>query len=253
MSTKPPAFQFYPKDYESDELVKMMSLEQEGAFLRLLCHAWLHGSIPADKPALARICRVPTGKMARLWPGVEPCFVESEPGRLINRRQERQREAQERHREGRVKAGQKGADAKWKKVAEPSNGNGNAIDLPMAKDGSPFATPFPSASATDGELAPVVSSSEKPPNANGNGLTDEERKTYADDVWSKFLEVSGLRGTRLMSPGEYSTLSGWMDGGIPLRVVLRGLSECRGKGRMLSYYHSAVQEAYEQNRQAVPL
>lgn len=105
---------------------------------------------------------------------------------------------------------------------------------------------------TDGELAPVTDSAPTKP-THGNGLTDEERKTYADDVWSKFLEVSGLRGTRLMSPGEYSTLSGWMDGGIPLRVVLRGLQDTRGKGKMLSYYHSSVQQAYESWRQAVPL
>jgi hypothetical protein len=42
---KPPAYQWYPKDYESDEAVRLMTYEQEGIYRRLLDHQrapWQH-------------------------------------------------------------------------------------------------------------------------------------------------------------------------------------------------------------------
>lgn len=52
---KSPAFQFYPKDWISDAKVCELSLEEEGAYIRLLSHCWLEGSIPADPARCARI------------------------------------------------------------------------------------------------------------------------------------------------------------------------------------------------------
>jgi uncharacterized protein YdaU (DUF1376 family) len=151
MSTKPPAFQFYPKDYETDEHVKMMSLEQEGAFLRLLCHQWLTGSIPADRPAQAKLCRVPAGKMARLWPGVAPCFADAGEGRLMNPRMERQREAQARYSAERSQAGRRGAEKRHgSAIAQPSPSHSSAT----AKPKPPSATA--SATANGNGLAPAA-------------------------------------------------------------------------------------------------
>ena len=45
---KTPAFQFYPNDYLSDTNVMLMTAEQEGHYIRLLCICWKDGSIPAD-------------------------------------------------------------------------------------------------------------------------------------------------------------------------------------------------------------
>ena len=45
---KSPAFQFYPSDYTSSQRVRLLTLEEEGAYINLLCSCWLHGSIPAD-------------------------------------------------------------------------------------------------------------------------------------------------------------------------------------------------------------
>lgn len=103
------------------------------------------------------------------------------------------------------------------------------------------------------ERALVVSDSDKAPNGNGNGVPEEQRQRYAEEVWSEFLRVSGQRTTRLASPSEFAMLKSWMDAGIPLRIVLRGLTDCVGKGKSLNYYAPAVLEAIEANRQAVPL
>jgi len=55
MSSKPPAFQFYPSDWLGSQRVSLMSLEEEGAYIRLLSYCWQHGSIPADPEQIARL------------------------------------------------------------------------------------------------------------------------------------------------------------------------------------------------------
>lgn len=140
---KRPAFQFYPKDYESDENVKLMSLEQEGAYLRLLCHAWLHGSIPEEVGPLARICRVSRRKMAGLWPGVRLCF-EPRDGRLVNPRMERDRADLDAFRRERSESGRRGARSRWGRTktqrsggqrSANGSGNGSGTGELMANDG----------------------------------------------------------------------------------------------------------------------
>jgi hypothetical protein len=55
MSSKPPAFQFYPSDWLGSQRVSLMTLEEEGAYIRLLSYCWQHGSIPADPEQIARL------------------------------------------------------------------------------------------------------------------------------------------------------------------------------------------------------
>ena len=57
MTEKAPAFQWYPKDYLSDLNVVVMTLEEEGAYRRLMDYCWLHGSIPDDMAALGAMCK----------------------------------------------------------------------------------------------------------------------------------------------------------------------------------------------------
>lgn len=156
MPDRAPAFQFYPKDYESDEHVKLMDLAQEGAYLRLMSNQWMNGSIPSDICQLAKICRTTPAKMRALWPGLAPCFVVAAEGRLVNRRLERQREEMLSHRAERSEAGRRGANSKWH---SHGSANGSAINQPLAKNGSPS----PSASPT---------TEPPPPPASGGGGHD---------------------------------------------------------------------------------
>lgn len=164
---KPPAFQFYPKDYMSDEHVQLMSLAQEGTYLRLLCHQWLEGSVPDDVGALARLCRVSRGVMVKLWPGVHECFpaLEGQAGRLANPRMERDRQRLTAFKEERSLAGKRGAESRWK--------DGSATKESLAKHGIASAT----ATATNGnngqETAIVVATVPASPdsdNADGRFL-----------------------------------------------------------------------------------
>jgi len=130
MADKRPAFQFYPMDYLSDENVVLMTLEQQGAYMRLMSHCWLEGSIPADLPSLARLCRVPDGDMERIWPGLKKCFKMT-GARQTHPRLDLERRKQDAHRLAKSDAGKAGAKAKWQKGED-----GTAIVLPMTKDSS---------------------------------------------------------------------------------------------------------------------
>ena len=55
MAKKPPSFRFYPDHWLGSERVALMTLEEEGAYIRLLCFCWRHGSIPSDPEKIARL------------------------------------------------------------------------------------------------------------------------------------------------------------------------------------------------------
>lgn len=89
MVNKAPAYQWYPKDYDTDEAVKLMTYEQEGIYRRLLDHQSLHGSIPADPKDIARLVpKISLKRFLTLWPALAGKFPAVE-GRLVNRKLER--------------------------------------------------------------------------------------------------------------------------------------------------------------------
>lgn len=57
---KSPAFQFYPKDWLSSTDISLMTPEQEGAYIRLICHMWDDEdcSLPDDDQKLAQLSRL---------------------------------------------------------------------------------------------------------------------------------------------------------------------------------------------------
>lgn len=94
MPEKAPAFQLYAQDFISDERVALMDLRAVGAYILLLCHAWVEGSVPDDPVTAAKICRTSVGEMRRAWASVRACFQEVTGGRLVNPRQEEERAKQ---------------------------------------------------------------------------------------------------------------------------------------------------------------
>lgn len=81
---KAPAYQWYPKDYDSDEAVKLMSYEQEGIYRRLLDHQALHGSIPSEPSEIAMLVpKVTLRRFLAVWPRIAGKFALVD-GRLVN-------------------------------------------------------------------------------------------------------------------------------------------------------------------------
>ncbi len=115
MAKKRPAYQWYPKDYDSDEVVRCMTYEQEGVYHRLLDHQWVEGSLPADPKRIALL--VPKQMTVDhfvndIWPAMAEKFIAREDGRLINRRLERHRAELDAYAEAAAVAGRASAAAK---------------------------------------------------------------------------------------------------------------------------------------------
>jgi uncharacterized protein YdaU (DUF1376 family) len=107
---KSPAFQFYPKDFLSDENVRLMSMQERGVYITLMCLCWIEGTLPADVSLLARLAGVPLPAFRKLWPQLLPCFRTdaARDGRLIHPRLERERESQANYRRRQSDNGKKG-------------------------------------------------------------------------------------------------------------------------------------------------
>jgi uncharacterized protein YdaU (DUF1376 family) len=122
MTEKSPAFQFYPQDYLADPNVAEMTLEEQGAYIRLICYAWIAGSIPADPERCARL--VGNGCSISVATNVQRAFNEpsTDPQRLLHKRVEKERQKQAIRREQASSAGKKSA-AKRSVTREVSTGS----------------------------------------------------------------------------------------------------------------------------------
>jgi uncharacterized protein YdaU (DUF1376 family) len=163
---KNPAFQFYPKDWLTDDKVQAMSLSERGLYITLLCHAWLHGSIPDTELVLSRITNVRRDLFKRLWKGqLKSCFITSSVGRLINPRLERERAKQAFFRELRAAAGRRGGETRQAKLKQPVDGFVQAKGQAKSRYAFPYSSNNP----------PIV------PPAGGRPLTRDE-KQHAERV-----------------------------------------------------------------------
>lgn len=118
--SKAPAFPFYPKDHLSDARVSAMTVEQEGAYLRLLMYQWIEGSIPNDPDVLSALTRIERGRIDTVWAAIRDRFVPLPGGtdRLVNTRLERERQLQDECHLRRSESGRKAAVARWSRPAE---------------------------------------------------------------------------------------------------------------------------------------
>lgn len=165
LEEKAPAYQHYPKDWQSDEAVKLMTWEQRGIYRELLDHQWLEGSIPGDVALLAAMLRVPLARFKKaIWPLIASKFtpVDNDGSRLIQLRLERQRDNQEEFIQGKKIAGSKGGKERARRHAEAKQRASNALALLDSASSKTVAGSKPaSASASATEDPPI------PPAARG--------------------------------------------------------------------------------------
>lgn len=110
---KAPAFQFYPNDFLSDANVIVMTLQERGAYITLVCICWQQGGLPSDVDRLARLCGAPAATFRRLWPAIAPCFRTVAGGqRLLHPRLERERQKQRAFRKSQSDKGKLGGRPK---------------------------------------------------------------------------------------------------------------------------------------------
>jgi uncharacterized protein YdaU (DUF1376 family) len=117
---KPPAFQFFVKDWTASPTRQMMSLAAQGAYINLLSVAW-------DSDPIATIPNLPeklwklADAMPEEWKVIKDEVLENfepfdeDPTRLVNKRLRRQWLELQEFTEMATDRGRKGAAARWSK------------------------------------------------------------------------------------------------------------------------------------------
>lgn len=149
-------FHFFPDDWLSSTKVNSMSLAEQGAYLRLLCHAWTaqDGGVPKDEESLARLSGLGDEGWSKGASRVLRCFDVEKDGRLFNVRllQEvtKQEEWLERSRYGGVNSGKSrrikalGDVAVEQAVAEALKGGRSTLEAPFKHPSKGGSSTLPS-------------------------------------------------------------------------------------------------------------
>lgn len=116
---KPPAFQFYAKDWRSSATVRQMSRQERGDYIDLLAAAW-DSEDPGKLPLPIEIAAKSAGldpRVARNFLTKFPRCFEEIDGKLVSRKLAQQFERISKFAESASLKGQKGAEARWHKDA----------------------------------------------------------------------------------------------------------------------------------------
>lgn len=93
MSSKPPSFQFYARDWAHS--VSGLTLEERGAYITFLAWSWEHGQLPNDMKRLSVILGVHIGHARRVCVEVlKKWHIDADTGQWFNRRLEKVRAQQ---------------------------------------------------------------------------------------------------------------------------------------------------------------
>jgi len=162
---KSPAYQWYPKDYQTDAAVVLMTLAQEGAYRRLMDVCWLENGLPTDTALLWRLAKADSRDHfeRELWPVMYQKFSERD-GKLHHSRLDVERKKQRKNR----KARQLAAKARWEKGQQC--GDANALQTPS------IAFPIAIATAVRTKNNPPF-----PPFQGGRLFTKRELKAAAKE------------------------------------------------------------------------
>jgi len=104
-----------------------MSLQERGAYIDLLCHAWMDAGIPDDDAEIARLLQISARTWRKLGGRVKPMFGIVRDGKLRNARQEEERAKQQLWREKSARGGRQ--PPKQTVTTQQPNGNHPSIVL----------------------------------------------------------------------------------------------------------------------------
>lgn len=125
-----PYYKMYPKDFDADEAVRLMSLAELGLFLCCLNTAWANDGLPSDPDSIRVVAtRVSLAEFRKLWPKIEPAFPVSKDGRRRNPRQEKERGEAMTKRYKATLAGKESARVRSTSVERPLNDGSISVEL----------------------------------------------------------------------------------------------------------------------------
>jgi uncharacterized protein YdaU (DUF1376 family) len=173
-----------------------LTTEQHGAYMLLLMHGWVHGFLPDDDQCLANICNVSKLHFIRkIGPIVRPFFTVKEEGRLVQKRQEIEREKAAKNLAQKSAA----ARARYSKKSDQQSNEINAnIDAaataphmrePDSAPGSatpplPVPLPVPSYDSAKPSIVPTPVLAELPPPKPVPSLGTSPRLSDKPGIWA---------------------------------------------------------------------
>lgn len=193
MKSKSPAFQFYPQDFLVG--TAMLSAEETGAYIRLLCYSWTHDGLPNDDAQLMRLA----GCHGNAMGSIRDKFGICQDGKLRNERQEEVRNKQKEYRE----AQKANSEKRWQKAQKTNSFIPSHIprdipsdmpsdmpsDIPRDQSGISQTHPLHSSSSIYTiDKSIVVSPSNDEPAPETKKLNDEDKTTnrknqIIDEAW----------------------------------------------------------------------
>jgi uncharacterized protein YdaU (DUF1376 family) len=142
-----PDYPVMVNDWLSSTKIALMTPAEEGAFWRLLCHAWNDPgcNLPADDATLAALSRLGSA-WKRSGPRIRECFQAdpSRPGTIFNSVQRASREAQDRRIQGARDHARAAANSRWHRMPEHSASKAGTVPEGMPKNASSPVSPLPS-------------------------------------------------------------------------------------------------------------
>jgi uncharacterized protein YdaU (DUF1376 family) len=179
-----PYFRWYPADAVGDEFYAHLTCAELGVYHRCLDHSWMNDGIPADTAALAIICHMSRKPFEKVWGKVNQRWSASprDPARLVNPRQERERDYAIR-------------------VGENNKRPGNANAFKSRTDGDKNAFHAGARRASD---SVSDSDSEQP-------TQKKEPATREPDLFDAFWEIFVDGGKALNDEDKGAALKLWLD------------------------------------------
>lgn len=184
--SKPHWFPFYPNDFLSSSKVALMTNEERGGYILLLCHEWNDPqcSLPDDDVAVRKLSQL-IGDLEL----VKSCFIRKR-GRLVNERLHNEWIKAKEHKELSSLHGKQGAMKRWMAtplatpLATPSQ-NYSSSPSPLP---SPLSSSSSSSSESESEKEVKTSREVRKPSrvVNGDAVSTKSWEAYSQAYHSRY-------------------------------------------------------------------
>jgi hypothetical protein len=205
---KPPAFQFYAKDWRSSSTIRCMRLAQRGVAIESLAASWDQdepGTLPIPEENAAKVCGIPV-EIFKTFRRNFPKFWQEQDGKLVNLKLRAQWEELEQ-----IKRAQSNAAKNTNEKLGRWPSHSDTVSDPLTEAlGDPSASAPASAPAKSKPNPPIV-----PP------CRGDEKPSYLD-FGGQWIEIFMGNRTRLFSRNEWSALSGARASDVVSRLRGRG-------------------------------
>ncbi len=78
---------------------------------------------------------------------------------------------------------------------------------------------------------------------NASAVPEDTAVEYCRAIWQEVCSRSGRDPERTCSSADFDLMFRWYSRRIPLRIVLRGIADTKGKASTVSYYRAPVEAA----------